>query len=299
LGAALLLGAAFSRMLRTGNIEVDVVETFHFVEYGCLTLLFYLACRPFDDGSLFVLPVMASLLVAILDEWFQWFVPLRVGELRDVLLDGAAVGCGLLFSLGVQPPTRFSLALRPGSLRRVTVAVGLASLAFGGFFQTVHLGHEVAGLGSDTFRSRYSREELEAADRDRSKRWREQPPLVQRPFSREDQYLSEALWHAQRRNRAWGSGDLFVAWRENVILETFFAPVLDNPTYASQTGLRWPPEQRADAARRTARMVGPYESDAEPYPIYTWRASFFWTGLIAVAGAGLLGLAVAHDEPPL
>ena len=92
---------------------------------------------------------------------------------------------------------------------------------------------------------------------------------------------------------------MFVAWRENVILETFFAPVLDNPTYASRTGLRWPAEQRADAARRTARMVGPYESDAEPYPIYTWPASFFWTGLIAVAGAGLLGLAVAHDEPPL
>ena len=40
------------------------------------------------------------------------------------------------------------------------------------------------------------------------------------------------------------------AWRENLILERYFAPVLDTPTYASPQANRWPPEQRADLERR-------------------------------------------------
>ena len=43
------------------------------------------------------------------------------------------------------------------------------------------------------------------------------------------------------------------AWRENLILERYFAPVLDTPTYASPHGNRWPPEQRADLANRARR----------------------------------------------
>src|SRR5712691_289877 len=115
LGTALLVGALFARVLSTGDPDTDVVETFHFVEYGVLTLLFYLAWRPIDDVSVLVLPVLAGLLVGTLDEWFQWFIPSRVGELRDVILDGAAVSCGLLFSIGLDPPAHFSLGMRRGS----------------------------------------------------------------------------------------------------------------------------------------------------------------------------------------
>ena len=67
-----------------------VVETFHFVEDGVLTLMFYLAWRPIDDVSMLALPALAGALVGTLDEWFQRFIPSRVGEIRDVLLDSAA-----------------------------------------------------------------------------------------------------------------------------------------------------------------------------------------------------------------
>ena len=44
----------------------------------------------------------------------------------------------------------------------------------------------------------------DAASRDRSERWKTQPPVVLHPLSREDHYLSEAQWHVQRRNELVG-----------------------------------------------------------------------------------------------
>src|SRR6185295_3099713 len=91
LAAAVVFGVGYAFVVRTGNPEVDAVERFHFVEYGLVTLLFYRAWRPRDDASVFVLPVLAALIVGTLDEWLQWFIPARIGELHDILLNGAAI----------------------------------------------------------------------------------------------------------------------------------------------------------------------------------------------------------------
>jgi hypothetical protein len=92
-----------------------------------------------------------------------------------------------------------------------------------------------------------------------------------RRFSREDQYLSEGLWHVQRRNEAWQRGDVAAAWRENLILEKFFAPVLDAQTYASATLHRWPAEQRAEAASRPAVDRHPSSRTDYRWPLYVFR----------------------------
>ena len=63
--------------------------------------------EPLEDSAILVLPVCAALIVGTADEWLQWFIPNRVGEIADVLLNGVAIGCGLLFSLGADPPARF------------------------------------------------------------------------------------------------------------------------------------------------------------------------------------------------
>jgi hypothetical protein len=42
-------------------------------------------------------------------------------------------------------------------------------------------------------------------------------------------------------------------WHENLILEKYFAPVLDFPTYSTGAGAKWPAEQRANAERRPER----------------------------------------------
>jgi len=99
----------------------------------------------------------------------------------------------------------------------------------------------------------------------------------------------------RRRNEATAAGDLFAAWRENRILETFYAPVLDPPGSLSPAGFRWPAEQRVDIERRAQDDGRPYRSAAEPYPIFVWPKSTFWIAIalvIAVTGA----VAVAADR---
>lgn len=245
-------------------------ESFHFVEYGLLAWLFYRAPRPGDGGSGILLPLLGGTLVGILDEWFQWFIPIRTGEARDILLNGVASGCGLLFAVSVEPPNWPPVALRRESLVRVRLCAGAVVVLFALFFLTVHVGHDVWDAEIGAFRSRYTAAELAALANDRTQRWRVQPPLASRRLSREDQYLTEGLWHVQRRNQAWSAGDLADAWRENRILEKFYAPILDAPTYAGAAGHRWPAAQRAEAASRPGVDRAPSVSDSYPYPLYVW-----------------------------
>ena len=87
LSAAVAVAIGYAMATATGIADVDAVERFHFVEYGLVTALFYRAWRPAGDSAVLVMPVLAGLLVGTLEEWFQWFIPARVGEVRDVLLN--------------------------------------------------------------------------------------------------------------------------------------------------------------------------------------------------------------------
>ena len=286
IAASLAIAAAYTLATRTGDPQVDAVERFHFVEYGLITFLFYRAFRPAADASALILPVLAGLLVGTLEEWFQWFIPARVGDVRDVFLNGVAIGCGLLFSVALDPPIGGTTALTPAGARRIGLFAAAALVVFAAFFQSVHLGYVVAGEGW-TFRSCYTAAGLDAAAKDRSQRWRD--TFVERPkrLSAEDQYMTEGLWHVQRRNRAWDGGDAAAAWLENEILERYFAPVLDTPSYVSRTGHRWSAGHRADAERRfrETAAAGVYDSDAHPGAIRVWPKTAYWTvvALIALA----------------
>ena len=271
------LALASSLAIGTTYILIDALsfaETFHFVEYGLLAWLFYRALRTRDDGSLILLPLLAGVLVGTLDEWFQWFIPIRVGEARDVVLNGVASGCGLLFAMAIDPPVGPVVTIRRDSVARVCLSGGAAFALFWLFFLTVHVGHDVLDAEIGAFRSRYTAAELAVLARDRAERWRARPPLAQRRLSREDQYLTEGLWHVQRRNQAWSAGDVADAWRENRILEKFYAPLLEVPTYADRQGHRWSAEQRAGVAQWPGIDHAPSVSDAYPYPLYVWPDMF-------------------------
>src|SRR5687768_4666856 len=238
LAAAFLIAIAYARATRTGNVDQDLVEQFHFVEYGLVTYLFYRAWRRRGDRAALVLPLCAGLVVGIFDEWFQWFIPSHVGELHDVYINAVAVGCGVLFSVGVDP-------FRPaaGSANEAQViALGCAAvvLAAAVFVDSVHLGHVVTDPRVGTFRSRFGADALTVEATQRAARWRMQPPVTASGIAREDHYLSEGQWHVQRRNETVGGADAWRAWHENLILETFFAPVLD-------LGSRWSADARAQA----------------------------------------------------
>jgi hypothetical protein len=286
-GLAVAIGGAvlYARLVSTGNVLVDVVEHVHFVEYGVVAWLFFRAWRPRDDGEAVIWPLLAGTLTGIVDESVQWLVPGRVGEAHDIFLNVVAVCCGLCFAASVDPPSRFAVPLQRPVVRPIAYGLSAVLLAFAAFFQAVHVGHQLYEPGIGMFWSRYDAAALMSATADRAARWRTAPPSQLHRLSREDQYLSEGLWHVQERNRAWGAGDPFTAWRENLILERFFAPVLDTPSYASRQPARWPAQQRDETAARLAGDPGIYVSRAAPYPIYPWPPLAFWSAVALVIAA--------------
>jgi VanZ family protein len=267
IGAAIVVGAVYSLATATGNANVDAVERFHFAEYGFLALLYHRAWRGAHAPAALGLAFLAVFMVGTLDEGIQWFVPIRVGEWSDVLLNSVAIICGLTFSAAL--PQRTADAQPDRSRRRVLLGMlGAASLLFAIFFYLVHVGHEVRDPSIGAFRSRYSASELLANAADRAHRWQTDPLTTLRRYSREDQYMSEGLWHIQARNEA--SNDPLRQWRENLILERYFQPVLDFPTYNTPNGGRWPAEQRKNVGAIAAGDTRPWASKANPYPIFAW-----------------------------
>ncbi len=290
LTAAVVIAIGYAAVSRSGVADVDAAERFHFIEYGLIALLYYKARRPAADASLLAVPLLAGIIVGTTEEWLQWFVPSRVGEARDVLLNLVALISGLLFALGLDPPPRSIPRLLPASRRTVGWLAAAAIVAFAAFFHSVHLGHEIADRDAGVFRSRYSEQRLAEVSADRAARWRDRPPLTWRRFSREDQYFSEALAHVRRRNERWGEGNLLAARHENLILERYYAPVLDAPSYVSASGHRWPAEQRAQADAQANPGFIIYESDALPYAVFTWSPVVYWlvVAVLAAAAAGVL-----------
>ncbi len=280
---ALVLALAIAAIYewRTGSRDPNIfaVELFHFVEYGTITFLFYRVWVGRGDWSSFAVPALAAFIVGIAEEGYQWFLPARVGELKDVWLNSVVIACGLLFSLGATPPVSFRFGWNRGSGLLTVRAASLAGLALAAFIQVVHIGVIVSDDQAGAFESYYRAEELTTIDRARAAEWRVNPPVVRPPrFSREDQFATEALQHVQARNKAWGAGDFFTAWRENLILERHYPSILTVPIYISKGApLGWPPEQRADAETKTrGTEARPFTSRAYPYPIYTWSAVRLW-----------------------
>jgi len=273
---AVVVSAGYARAVSTGDSEVDLVEAFHFVEYGLVAHLFYRQWRRRPDISGVALPACAGIALGIADEWVQWFVPGRVGEMHDILLNAVAVGCGLLLSMAVYPPLSLALPRRRTSRLAPGAAVCGLLLAFAAFIHAVHLGYEVQDGRAGVFRSRYDAQALAAAAENRPGRWKVSPPAV-RGFHREDHYLSEGEWHVQDRNIAIGRREWWIAVREDAILERFYPPV-------AEIRGRWSTEQRSEYERNAQGLERePYRSDAAPYPIYVVSRPAFWAVTVLVA----------------
>ena len=295
MGAALALGVAYTAAMSTGDPTIDAVERVHFIEYGLIAVLFYRVWRRAGDVSTIVLPLLCGVIVGTLDEWLQWFIPYRVGEMHDVFLNLTSLACGVLFGIALEPPPSFSLRSHGRAPARIGVAAATAIVVFAAFVSSVHVGYtlDVAGIGR--FESQHTVDELNASQADRAARWRTAPPIGIPRLSREDQYFDEGLWHVRERNRRWDAGDITAAWHENLILERFFIPVLDSPSYVSPNGTRWPPEHRADAeARKTAAVT--FASTAAPRTIYSWPKTAYWSAVGIVALLAMLPAVVFRSR---
>jgi hypothetical protein len=170
-----------------------------------------------------------------------------------------------------------------------------AIFTLGVFINVVHLGNLVRDDDVGVFRSRYTGDQLRALSADRATRWRTAPPpMTLHRFSREDQYLAEALWHVRARNGAWAV-DVTRAWYENRVLEKYFAPVLDVRSYLTPDGVRWPETQRIDAQTRATtvpRSVFVSHADPDNF-VLLWPRAAFW----AVISSLIMGLTFLARAP--
>jgi len=286
LALAVALAAALLGLFRTGLAEVDAVERIHVLAYGLLAFLFARAFAPRRDLSAYLLAFLATALCGILDEWVQWLVPTRVGDIRDVGLNAGAAVPGLLVAWAAAPGA-VARGMAPGSRRPVALAAAAALLALAGFYDAAHLGHQVESPGLGSFRSWHAPGELAAVAAQRAERWRVRPPGRLAPLSREDYFLTEGTWRVTARNAALAGGDLAAAWIENLLLEAHYGPVLD--LLASRTGEphRWPAWKRAEVeAARPRPDPLPYASPVLAPRIHVWAGrGAFWVGVLVLVSA--------------
>ncbi|MEM9290388.1 MAG: hypothetical protein AAGD01_01755 [Acidobacteriota bacterium] len=261
---------AFSR----GNFQVDLVEKFHFVQYGLLAYLVYRAFLPLGDRSSWLLPALAAWCCGALEEGAQWLSPLRVGEYADVGLNLFAALLGTLVAWALRPSRRDAAQWSPAG-RRWAYGTALVALVVNLLFvHHVHLGQRLefqeAGLGGPvSFLSWHSEAELKTKVEERRERWSQTPFEAKKGFP-EDYFASEAGWRVSHRNASLERGDLHVAWVENRLLETFFEPFLDQRSPRDGQTHRWSPEQRQRIDRERPRTPQP------PY-ISPVLASRIWT----------------------
>ena len=257
LGVAALVAVVFARLTGSANPAVAAVEHFHFVQYGVITWLFYRAWRGKGDATSLVWPASAACVCGVAEEWWQWFLPARVGEWQDVMLNTVAIACGVMASVAMAPMEGPTAGRVLRGDRGALAGVLVAAVAGAAFVWTVHVGFAITDPDAGMFRSRYSAAQLHELATERTARWAITPPLVRRTLAREDQYRSEGEAHVRARNDAWEAGDVATAWGENQVLERYYAPVLDTPSHISKTGHRWHPDHRADAERRFRALGAP------------------------------------------
>ena len=287
LALAALLLALYVARFRTGNDEVDAVQLFHFIEYGLITFLFYRAFATTTDASPFALSLLCGLLVGTLEEWLQWFVPGRTGDIGDVVLNLWAVVCGLVFSAGLRPPPRLTWRLGPASRRRAARLAAVTVLALAAFFHSAHVGHEITDPEAGRFRSSYTAEGLARLDAARAPVWRANPPTRMPVLGKEDFFLTEGGWHAQARNEAYAARDFRTAWFENRILEKYYDAFLGLRSFSSGAIHRWAPAQREEVqAGLPEAPAGDYTSRAGGARVYVRpTATELWLAALAAAAA--------------
>ena len=294
MGLALLLFAGYAATMRTGIPDVDAVERIHFVEYGLVATLFYRAMSGMTLGAVVPMTVLAGTLVGIGEEWLQWLVPTRVGDVRDVFLNFYALGCGVLFAIGLYPRVSPAGGLSTVRWRRLLAQASIVVVSFAGFFHCAHLGYELEDPAIGRFRSFFTSEQLSDVARDRVERWRRDPPTSLEPFAIQDHYLVEGASHVQHRHESYARGRFRESWLENAILERYYDPLLDQRSMSSGVLHRWPEAQRDEVESKGAAGVdGAYVSSVNiDRVVIAPTKPGFWTIVVTVAGSLLVGAAL-------
>jgi hypothetical protein len=304
-------------------------EAVHFLEYGLLGFFLFRAFhQTVRDWTVYLDAVLAGSLIGIVDEIIQWAVPGRTWDFRDA---GFNVMAGILFQLavwkGIRPkaiPGRAS----PRSLRRASILLAANLVLLGlcmsntpkrvlwytekipalGFLRGQEMMHDfdMKKYADPAIGTYYSRLGLGDVVRIDASRWGEYGDILRnwsdKPYddflaahsSTTSPFLHEMRVRIFRRDRRLERGspeDIFVAYKENLILEKRFPMTLD------RSGYRWTNAKKEEIASRIDARA-PYASPlaAAGGGFLTAMSEPFVWGFILVTLAGLALLNV-HPKP--
>lgn len=320
------MGGLFSWL--AWSLRANPEESFHFVQYGMLSVLLFRALRHrLSDPSIYLTATLIGSALGILDELIQWVVPRRYFDFRDIWINAQAVGLvQIALAAGIRPPgirgrptwTGLQLFCRAAMAvllllllcvsatpRAVAFLARYLPAAAGLDHVPAEYGHRIEDPRIGVFFSRLPPAELHRQDRERG-------AATARALNRvrsDDQYRAflretpahlnplavEARIHLFRRDRYAGHA----LWATNREAAAAFARVAFRENQILQhffsntlepSVFAWP-EERVRRIQELATEPGPYES-AVSRNLITWTPQSRITALLLA----LLLLAAAGDR---
>jgi hypothetical protein len=294
-------------------------EAVHFLEYGLLGFFLFRAWRlTVPDKAVYLASFLSGTLIGTFDEIFQWFMPGRYWDIRDIGLNALAVG---LFQFALWQGVRPKLAssrIAPKSVRTVSVLFATNLLLLGlcmsntpdrtsalaGRFPALaflekeepmrefKMKHNDPKIGS--FYSRLTVERLKVTDFKKSveyarilREWKgkDYNEFLETFNALNTPFLYEMRVHIFRRDRKYEEGQkagserrkkeaFFIGFKENMILEKYFASTLRS------SGYQWGREKAA-AIEPLIDKNAPYASPVSKDLFYWLSESAMWIAIFA------------------
>jgi len=251
-------------------------ERIHLIEYGLLALLFYHSFRDkIGEKLIYLGALLYGSSVGTIDEFFQYLIANRVGDLRDVIINTLSVFTGTFFVFSLNYTYQ---KININSVRKIYYLSVTFFLLLGIFIYIVHHGYLIQDPEiKSEFKSKYSAPKLLEISKKKEKIWKIEKTKNPKKFSKpknyysgkivalEDIYFKEALLRTGKRNKYFEEKKYFKAYKENEILEKYYKPFI---SYFSQ---QWTEAQKAICLKKTGKGKNIYyKSKTLPF-VYTGK----------------------------
>jgi VanZ family protein len=264
------------------------IESIHFVEYGILSLLIFRALvKSYNENFIFFASFLLTALLGMIDEYIQWFLPNRVGAMRDIIFNSASGGLVQLLLWKSIRPDGLVKGFPARSFRLVAVLAVLNLILLGIFTSLVSdFGSRIRDPEAGTFYTRMTREEIARRD---SLQWNHYSDALDaslavpyRTFLEEtkDPFLYEMRIHIFRRDRHFDEESYRVSCCEEKILQKYFGRTLSNSEYA------WT-QDRTELCNEVKRDCTSYRSPVSQELIVKFRERDMWIFIVLLSAAFL------------
>ncbi|MCP2519298.1 VanZ family protein [SCandidatus Aminicenantes bacterium Aminicenantia_JdfR_composite] len=248
-------------------------ERIHLFEYGLLAVIFYHSFKnEISEKLIYIGACFYGGIIGIIDEFFQYFIAGRVGDLRDVMINILSVFVGAFFAFSLNYESQ---KIDIKSSKKIYILSFMFFLMLGTFIYTVHRGYLIKDPEIGEFKSKYYEAKLLEISEQKEKIWKKEKLKNPARFSKpknyysgkiivlEDIYFKEALLRTGKRNKYFREKKYLKAYKENEILEKYYRPFI---IYFSE---QWTDIQKAICLKKIGRKKDIYYKSKSLSFIYT------------------------------